>query len=149
MPGQELAQWRTENAVRPGQTVTTKMAEWPPTEKLQVGERLFISAHVWNSATWHIHQRGILPVTLRNREPLLLAVAEKVTAKRIDISIPHLHLSMIMSMIVSNQNMKLWAENMTSTSPRKWRWEYKSWTHVRCARSYSAQLGCSGDHKNG
>jgi len=113
MTRQELAQWRTENAVRPGQTVTTKMADWPPTEKLQVGGRLFISAHVWNSPSWHIYQRGILPVTLRNREPLVLAVVEKITAKRVDISIPHLHLHRGASMIMYKkpmtiQNMKLW-----------------------------------------
>jgi len=83
------------------------------TERLHVGDRLFISAHVWNSPTWHIYQRGILPVTLRNREPLLLAVVEKITAKRIDISIPHLHLHRGASMItykkpMTIQNMKLW-----------------------------------------
>jgi len=114
MTRKELAKWRTENAVHPGQTVTTKMeAKWPPAERLQVGDRLFISAHVWNSSTWHIYQRGILPATLRNREPLLLAVVEKITAKRIDISIPHLHLHRGTSIIMYRkpmtiQDMKLW-----------------------------------------
>ena len=34
MTRREVAQRRTENTVRPEQTVTTKMAEWPPTERL-------------------------------------------------------------------------------------------------------------------
>ena len=113
MTRQELAQWKSENALQPGQTVMMKMQDWPPPERLHVGDRLFISAHVWNSSTWHIYQRGILPATLRNREPLLLAVVEKITAKRVDISIPHLHLHRGASMTMYNkpmtiQNIKLW-----------------------------------------
>jgi hypothetical protein len=113
MTRQELAQWKSENALQAGQTVMMKMQDWPPPERLHVGDRLFISAHVWNSSTWHIYQRGILPATLRNREPLLLAVVEKITAKRVDISIPHLHLHRGASMIMYKkpmtiQNIKLW-----------------------------------------
>jgi len=70
MTRQELAQWKSEKALQPGQTVMMKMQDWPPPERLHVGDRMFISAHVWNSSTWHIYQRGILPATLRNREPL-------------------------------------------------------------------------------
>jgi len=113
MTRQELTQWKSENALRPGQTVMMKMEDWPPPERLHVGDRLFISAHVRNSSTWHIYQRGILPATLRNREPLLLAVVEKITAKRVDISIPHLHLHRGASMTMYKkpmtiQNIKLW-----------------------------------------
>jgi len=140
-------QWRAENAVGPGQTITSKMADWPATERLHVGDRLFISAHVWNSPTWHIYQRGILPVTLRNREPLLLAVVEKITAKRIDISISHLHLHRGASMIMYRkpmtiQNMKLWTcREHDLPESMQVALGVRELDAARYARSYSAQLG--------
>jgi len=111
---QELAQWKLENAVAAGQTPQAKMESWPADERLQIGDRIYISAHFWNCNTWHTHMAGVLPGTMRNREPLLLATIDKITAKRVDIAIPHLHLHHGRKKFVSYikpmtlQNLRLW-----------------------------------------
>ena len=87
----EQSQYVREQSPRAQQSITQLMDTWPIEERIAVGERRYITAHYWNSPTWHIYQDSTtLPPEARNREPMLLAIVVKVTKKTVDLDIPGL-----------------------------------------------------------
>jgi hypothetical protein len=85
----ELAQYAHENSPQAQETIAQHMLQWPADARFHNEDRILISGHHWNNATWHIHQNNdTLPRDARNREPMFLAIIVKITRKTIDLEIP-------------------------------------------------------------
>jgi hypothetical protein len=86
---EELVQYTSEQNPTAKQTIKEKMLTWKDEEQIQVNDRLYITAHHWNSTTWSINSKQeTLPKELRNVEPLLEAIVVKICPKTIDLEIP-------------------------------------------------------------
>ena len=85
---EEIA-FTNENSPIATQTLQNKWIELFPNNPIRTRDRRYITAHFWNSRTWHVRQQlDTLPAEIRNREPVFLAIIEKFTLKRVDLDVP-------------------------------------------------------------
>ena len=89
MTRNELQQFTDEQRPKGNESIASKMKTWPLKDRIELKERRYITAHYWNTTQWHIHQnKDILPVEVRNYEPLMECIVEAITPKHIDVEIP-------------------------------------------------------------
>jgi len=87
----ELQTYTSEQSPKQDESVAGRMLTWKPEDRIQLQDRRYITAHIFNTKDWHIYDDPeTIPREARNREPMLEAIVVKITKKAIDLEIPGL-----------------------------------------------------------